>query len=152
MKITVTKINKRRLWFLSMNLIMLFSWFISPWLLQDLRVFSSILLELLNDVDLIEKYLIFKYVEKCFVISSLSLGKTLLTTPSNNCIVGVITFSNLCRMRVEEFSSNCIQNVFEYHAYPLFIVVEGGQGCILLAKWCYFGTWFVVTSSCTWLD
>ncbi|KAH0722690.1 hypothetical protein KY290_005345 [Solanum tuberosum] len=57
-----------------------------------------------DDVDLLEMCLIYRNVRKHFVVSSRSPGRTMLTTPSKSYIVGVVDFSNPCRMLVEEFS------------------------------------------------
>ncbi|KAG5606503.1 hypothetical protein H5410_027995 [Solanum commersonii] len=70
-------------------------------LLQDSRAFSSVLLKLLDDVDLLEKLLISGKVGKYFVVSSRFSGRTSLTTPSKSYVVDVVAFSN-CRMLVEE--------------------------------------------------
>ncbi|KAG5584344.1 hypothetical protein H5410_044778 [Solanum commersonii] len=76
---------------------------LSPKILQDSRAFSSVFLEMLDDVDLLEMLLISGNVEKRFVVSSRSLGRTPLMTPSKSYIVDSIASSN-CRMLVEELS------------------------------------------------
>uniref|UniRef100_M1B3J0 Uncharacterized protein n=1 Tax=Solanum tuberosum TaxID=4113 RepID=M1B3J0_SOLTU len=57
-----------------------------------------------DDVDLLEMCLIYRNVRKQFIVSSRSPGRTLLITPSKSCVVGVVAFSNPCRILVEEFS------------------------------------------------
>ncbi|KAH0683190.1 hypothetical protein KY290_021778 [Solanum tuberosum] len=42
-------------------------------------------------------------IGKCFVVSSRSLGRTPLITPSKSYVIDVVSFSN-CRMLLEEFS------------------------------------------------
>ncbi|KAG5589967.1 hypothetical protein H5410_040481 [Solanum commersonii] len=49
-------------------------------------------------------WLISRNVGKRFAVSSQSPGGTLLTAHSKSYVVGVVTFSNPCRMFVEEFS------------------------------------------------
>ncbi|KAG5600164.1 hypothetical protein H5410_031534 [Solanum commersonii] len=76
---------------------------LSPKLLLDSRAFSSVLLKLLDDVDLREMLSISWNVGKHFAVSSRSPRRTLLITPSKSYVVDVVAFSN-CRMLVEEFS------------------------------------------------
>ncbi|KAH0722692.1 hypothetical protein KY290_005347 [Solanum tuberosum] len=57
-----------------------------------------------DDVDLLEMCLISRNVRKQFVVSSRSPGRTPLTTHLKSYVVGVVAFSNPCRMFVEEFS------------------------------------------------
>ncbi|KAG5590084.1 hypothetical protein H5410_040598 [Solanum commersonii] len=59
----------------------------------------------IEDVDLLEMYLIFGNVGKHFVVTSRSRGRTLLITPLKSYVVDVVAFSNPCRMLVEGFSS-----------------------------------------------
>ncbi|KAG5620421.1 hypothetical protein H5410_005639 [Solanum commersonii] len=75
---------------------------LSPKVLQ--RAFSSVFLEMLDDVDLLEMLSISGNVGKRFVVSSRSLGRTPLMTPSKSYVVDGVASSN-CRMLVEEFSS-----------------------------------------------
>ncbi|KAG5594803.1 hypothetical protein H5410_036035 [Solanum commersonii] len=62
------------------------------------------LLMKLDDVDLLEMYLISGNIGKHFVVSSRSPGRTSLITPSKSYVVDVVAFSN-CRMLLQEFSS-----------------------------------------------
>ncbi|KAG5590548.1 hypothetical protein H5410_041062 [Solanum commersonii] len=71
-------------------------------ILQDLRAFSSVFLEMLDDVNLLEMLSISGNVGKCFVISSRSPGRTPLMTPSKSYVIDGVASSN-CRMFVEEF-------------------------------------------------
>ncbi|KAG5618129.1 hypothetical protein H5410_017953 [Solanum commersonii] len=68
------------------------------------RAFSNVLLELLDDVDLLEMCVISRNIGKIFVVSSRSPGRTPLATSSKSHVIGVVAFSNPCRMLVEEFS------------------------------------------------
>uniref|UniRef100_M1C7M6 Uncharacterized protein n=1 Tax=Solanum tuberosum TaxID=4113 RepID=M1C7M6_SOLTU len=76
---------------------------LSPKSLQDSRAFSSVFLEILDDVDLLEMLSISGNVGKRFVVSSRSLGRTPLMTPLKSYVVDGVASSN-CRMLIAEFS------------------------------------------------
>ncbi|KAG5611560.1 hypothetical protein H5410_022841, partial [Solanum commersonii] len=64
----------------------------SSWCLEEL---------VKDNLYLLEMYFISENVRKHFVVSSRSLERTLLTTPSKSYVVGVVAFSNPCRMHVK---------------------------------------------------
>ncbi|KAG5586110.1 hypothetical protein H5410_046544 [Solanum commersonii] len=73
------------------------------------RAFNSVLLELLDDVDLLEMWLISKNIGKRFVISSRSPGRILLTAPSKSYVVGLpnLTMKVEVFMNVYSFFETC---------------------------------------------
>ncbi|KAG5619725.1 hypothetical protein H5410_004943 [Solanum commersonii] len=79
----------------------------SNFLAADHLLFSSKINDVGDDVDLLEMYLISGNVEEHFVVSSRSLRRTPLITPSKSYVVDVVAFSN-CRMLLEDFSSSSL--------------------------------------------
>lgn len=93
---------------------------------SDLRVFSSVFLQLVDDADLVDVVYL-GYVKKIFFISTRSRGRTLLVTPSKTYEFDVVGFSNLLSdcWRVFLISRvSCLSPIYSYRWWTGLLVID----------------------------